>query len=476
MFVERYGLWSDEQKASARDVLRKVEADELGVVRVCFADQHGILRGKTIVASELNSVFTTGCACSSTLLLKDTSHQTIVPVFGEKDPLGLAAFQGAGDVILVPDPSTFRVLPWAPHSGWILCDLYLPSGEPLSLSSRGIMRRALDQLEENNLEFVSGLELEFHLFSLGTDAPMASAPGRPAQAPKVELVNAGYQYLTELRYDALDPLFEKLRTNLQALGLPVRTFEIEFGPSQVEVTLSATAGMQSADNLMLFRSAVKQICRREGYLASFMCRPAFPGAMSSGWHLHQSLRDSKTGNNLFAPTKAGELTEVADHYLAGLLRHAMGATIFAAPTINGYRRFRPNSLAPDRVNWCQDNRGAMIRAIMQTGDPASRLENRVGEPAANPYLYMASQIFSGLSGIAQSASPPPPTTTPYDAGAQLLPRSLAAAVEALRADNWLIEQFGHEFVSTYLAIKEAEIERHRQDVSDWEQREYLELF
>ena len=121
----------------------------------------------------------------------------------------------------------------------------------------------------------------------------------PGPPPQVAPLNHGYQYLTEQRYDVLDPLLEKLRVHLQGLGLPLRSMEVEFGPSQVEVTLGATTGMEPADQMLLFRSATKQIFARAGYLASFMCRPQLPHAASSGWHLHHSIEDAATGRNLF---------------------------------------------------------------------------------------------------------------------------------------------------------------------------------
>ena len=187
--------------------------------------------------------------------------------------------------------------------------------------------------------------------------------------------------------------------------------------------------------MVLFRAAVKQIARRHGLLASFMCRPALPNAMSSGWHLHQSLVEAKTGRNAFAFDHRDVLSTVGKHYLGGLLAHARAAAAFTTPTINGYKRYRPYSLAPDRAIWARDNRGAMIRVLGQPGDPATRLENRVGEPAANPYLYMASQIYSGLDGIARRLDPGPSADTPYEAVAALLPKNLGEALTALRADE-----------------------------------------
>src|SRR6185503_9235006 len=227
--------------------------------------------------------------------------------------------------------------------------------------------------------------------------------GQPGNPPEVELLTTGYQYLTEQRYDLIDPVVQFLRKDLEKLRLPLRSYEIEFGPSQFEFTLGAMPGMASADAMVLFRSAVKQIARRHGYHATFMCRPRLPSVMSSGWHLHQSL--SQDAINAFVPQSEDEaLSPVGKCWLAGLLAHARGATALSTPTINGYKRYRPYTLAPDRVIWGRENRGALIRVVGRPGDAGTRVENRGGEPAANPYLYFASQIHSGMDGIARKLS------------------------------------------------------------------------
>jgi len=161
---------------------------------------------------------------------------------------------------------------------------------------------------------------------------------------------------------------------------------------------------------VLFRSATKQVAQRNGYHATFMCRPRLANIMSSGWHLHQSLRNRNGGNAFADPGQP--LSPVGMHWMAGLLEHASAAAAFSTPTLNGYKRYRPYSLAPDRAIWGHDNRGVMIRALAASGDPATRLENRVGEPAANPYLYMASQVLAGLDGLARKLAPGPRPTRP----------------------------------------------------------------
>jgi glutamine synthetase len=204
-----------------------------------------------------------------------------------------------------------------------------------------------------------------------------------------------------------------------------------------------------------------------------MCRPKLPNVMSSGWHLHQSL--AKGGRNAFMAER-DDLSELGKHYLAGLLAHARGSCAFSTPTINGYKRYRPYSLAPDRLIWGKENRGALMRVVGGPGDRGTRIENRIGEPAANPYLYFASQIYSGLDGMAQRLPLGPSADTPYEAKAELLPRTLTEALEALRKDKVLRDGFGETFVDYYIRMKEAEVARYNLEVSDWEHREYFDLF
>ena len=258
-------------------------------VRFSFADQHGVLRGKTLSASAAGAALERGVTVTSTLLLKDTAHKTVFPAFTPGGGVGMAEMQGAADILMMPDPSTFRVLPWAPDTGWFLCDLQFPDGRPVPFCTRGQLRKALDRLESVGYEFVAGLEVEFHVFKI-TDPRLrpedAGPAGHPARgrAAHHRLPAAHRAQVRPAR--RRDPL---LRDGLAALELPLRSFELEFGPSQLEFTLAPRVGMAAADAMVLLRSAVKQIARRHGYHATFMCRPKLPNVMSSGWHLHQSL-------------------------------------------------------------------------------------------------------------------------------------------------------------------------------------------
>jgi glutamine synthetase len=476
-FVARHGLWSDQQIEAAAQLDELIEERALEVVRLSFPDQHGILRGKTVVAAEASRAMRNGCPITTTLLAKDTSHRTVFPVFTPGGGFGMREMEGGGDFLMLADPLTFRVLPWAPQTGWVLCDIYFDDGAPVPFSTRHLYRRALARLADAGFDYKAGLEVEFHVFKIENPRLDPTDADWPGEAPQVSFISPGYQYLTETRFDQIEPILEIVRRGVVALGLPLRSVEIELGPSQCEFTFQPEIGLAPADSMMLFRSAVKQICRRHGYHASFMCRPRLPNTLASGWHLHQSLRDRRHGANAFAPTGQGEfLSPTGRAFLGGLLKHARAAAAFATPTINGYKRYRAYALAPDRVSWGRDNRGAMVRVIGNRGDAGTRLENRVGEPAANPYLYMASQIVAGLDGIARHLDPGPSADTPYEAAAPLLPRSLAEALAALRQNTCFAEAFGQGFIDYYLRIKEFELARYRAEVTEWEQKEYFELF
>jgi glutamine synthetase len=481
-FVQRHGLWTDEQARRAKAVAQTIKTQKLELVRFSFPDQHGVLRGKTVVAAEAVGLMQSGVTMTTTLLAKDTSHKTVYPVFTAGGGFAMEEMQGAGDFVMVADPDTFQVLPWAPHTGWLLCDIYFPNGKRVPFSSRQVLRDALTRLAGEGYDFLAGLEVEFHLFKLENPRLDPADATWPPRAPEVSLLNQGYQYLTESRFDQLDAALEPIRRGIEALGMPLRSLEVELGPSQCEFTFRPQSAMDAADTMILFRAAVKQIARRNGMLVSFMCRPGLPNLFSSGWHLHQSLLARKGGRNAFAGDEREGLSATGVHYLAGLLAHAHAAAVFTTPTVNGYKRYRPYALAPDRAIWARDNRGVMVRVFGQPGDPATHLENRVGEPAANPYLYIASQIYAGLDGIAARSDPGPSADTPYETKAPGLPKNLGEAVSALRQSDVFRQAFGDAFVDYFAHIKEAEFTRFtaetggEADVTAWEHNEYFDLF
>jgi glutamine synthetase len=207
--------------------------------------------------------------------------------------------------------------------------------------------------------------------------------------------------------------------------------------------------------------------------------------MASGWHLHHSLVDLRNGANAFcrdrplpgsAPADAQHtLSATGAHWLAGLLAHARALAVFGTTTVNGFGRFAPRALAPRAVLWGRDNRGAMLRVIGAAGDADTRIENRIGEPAANPYLYIASQIVAGLDGLQRQLTAPPASDDPYADDALMLPTTLGAALDALAADDLASNAWDAGFLASFVAAKRSELTRHAaaEDPHDWQRREYF---
>lgn len=474
-FIDKYDLWSDVQRDAAKSSVDQVRINDLTSVRISFPDQHGILRGKTLTPHDYDVSLRNGMEFPYDILAFDTANSPAFPLFDSRGVFGFPEM--TGNVLLVPDPSTFRILPWTEGTGWVLADMYFNNGKPVPFASRSVLQKVLKDLEDRGLEYVSGLEIEWYITKLEDPMLEPEQSGRPPDPPRVSAVAHGFQYMSENRNDEIDSILQILRKHIVKLGLPLRSIEDEWGPGQVEFTFDPQRGINSADAMVLFRSAAKQICRRHGYLASFMCQPKLPNFYSSGWHLHQSVMNKDKSSNVFtSATDKEPISEFCRHFIGGLIELAAPSAVFTTPTINGYKRFKPYSLAPTNATWGIENRAAMIRVIDGHG-PSARLENRVGEPAANPYLYMASQIVAGLHGVDHEVNPTSPSEMPYEETDHApLPRSLMDAVEALKKDSIFRERIGDAFIDYIIAMKESEIGRYLTHVSDWEHREYFEFF
>ena len=474
-FIRKHQLYDKQAEEKTNQIIARVKEAGLHSVRVLFADQHGVMRGKTLMPDQLPSLFEQGMALPSSLLIKDIANRTVMDVWSG-EATGLAGMAGLGDILLVPDPDRFFELPHAPGIGWLQADIWHSDGTPSPLDTRRLARQQADQLAGCGLSLSVGLEVEAHIFRIEGEHLAAADATQPGRPPEISLVHQGWQLASEQRLDSLEPVFAIIRQCCAGLGLPLRTLEAEFGPSQIEMTFGVREAIQAADDMVLLRAALRQALARQGWLISFMCRPALPNCFSAGWHLHQSLSD-KAGKNLFIPQTGQQLSQTAGHWLAGLLAHGREMAIFAAPTLTGYKRYQPHSLAPDRLAWGLDNRGAAFRLIAAAGDAASRIENRTGEPAANPYLYIASQIASGLDGLQQERPCPPVSQNAYaDETAEKLPANLAEALQLMQESIFVQAAFGDIFVAAYGAVKAGELARFNSHVTDFEQQHYLTAF
>lgn len=490
-FIRRHGLWTGEQEREAAELPRRVERENLHLVRAAWPDTHGAVRAKALTPPSFAAALRDGHNVNVATATLDASGGRVFASFTRGGGMGIEAMTGSPNLVWVPDPATFRVLPWAPGVGWVLGDTYFGDGSPFPFSTRAVLARQAARLAGREMRLMAGVEIEWYLGRVLDDrlGPAETArQGHPARPVPTAPVEPGFSYHGESNLDLMQPVMSEIVLACRALGLKLRSIENEFGPGQVECTFAADDAMRAADDCVLFRAAVRQICRRRGLMASFMCLPAVEGFYASGWHLHQSLVEAATGRNLFTPEAGpGPLSLAGTSFLAGLLAHAAAASPFATPTINGYRRFRPNSLAPDRAGWGYDHRGAMLRVLGGPGDPATRLENRAAEPAANPYLLIAAQIAAGLDGLDRGLDPPPPDDEPYAADRERLPADLAASLAALDGAGVFRDAFGAPFVEYFIDLKRAEIARFERSggdgagapvngVTEWERNEYFDFF
>lgn len=285
-FIEQHGLWTEAQKNAAAEVLRKIEKAGLQMIRLSWPDQYGLLRGKMLSVAALKSAFSSGSEITMAPFFFDTASSIVFNPFSADGGFGTSELAGSPNVVMVPDPTTFRILPWADRTGWLLADLYMTSGRPFPLSPRAIYKKALRELEGLGYDFQAGLEVEWYLTRIVDpclEPETLGGPGTPAAPPKVMPVAKGYSYLLENHLDEVEPIMAEVRHHLLAMGMPLRSIEDEWAPSQMETTFDVMTGLDVADTMVLFRNAVKQICRRRGYLASFMCKPAIQGFYASGW-------------------------------------------------------------------------------------------------------------------------------------------------------------------------------------------------
>jgi len=477
-FVEEFGLWDDRQAAAAERV--EVELAEVDLVRVVFCDPHGLARSKTVPADMFRSVLRNGMDFSAGPFVFDTGHAVAVDFLSDPG-VGVGELAGAGDFVLVPDPRTFQVLPGSePRTGWVLGDEFLRDGSPHPLASRNVLRRVCAEYAGRDLAPVIGLEIEWYLTRLlpGPPGNAGNGFGLQGPAPLVEAVNAGYQFNLDSFYSSVAPVADPLAGMLMALGLPLRSLEHESGPGQMETTFSPMLALDAADAMLLFRTQVKQFCARRGYHASFMTLPRLDGFDPSGWHLHQSVTSTKTGGNVFADDSApGSISAAGEAYVDGLLTSGRDLCLLSVPTVNGYRRLAPEfTLSPTTADWRFEDRSVMVRVL--SSGVSTHVENRIGEPCANPYLTIAAQLSAGLAGITAQ--------TRVSGSYPALPGSLREALAAFRAGEPAEKLLGAPLKACLLKLKESEAARFDAwcaeeqppsgAVTEWEHREYFRVF
>ncbi|HET9895087.1 MAG TPA: glutamine synthetase family protein [Streptosporangiaceae bacterium] len=486
-FVSQFGIWDAGQLALAERI--EAALGEVDLVRVAFCDPHGLARSKTVTAATFATVLRNGMDFSAGPFLFDTGHAVAVDFLADPG-VGVSEIAGAGDFVLVPDPRTFQVLPGTgtgpdsrPRTAWVLGDEYLRDGTPHPLACRAVLRRVCAEYSWRDLAPVIGLEVEWYLTRMlgGPPANVGNGFGLQGRAPIVEAVNGGYQFNLDSYYDSVAGIADPLAVRLLALGLPLRTMEHESGPGQLETTFSPMLAMDAADAMLLFRTQVKQFCARRGYHASFMTLPRLDSFDASGWHLHQSVTSTKTNKNIFAEetARASAVSAQGEAYIEGLLARAREFCLLSVPTVNGYRRLGPEfTLSPTLANWRVEDRSVMVRVL--SGGSSAHVENRIGEPCANPYLAIAAQLSAGLDGLTGGTESSPARSYPA------LPGSLREALDAFSASERAERLLGAPLAACLRKLKESEAARFgawcaaeeppADQVTEWEHREYFGVF
>jgi glutamine synthetase len=425
------------------------------VVRLQYADLHGICRGKDIPASAFEHAVEDGIGFVEAIMTVDLRHNVV------------AGFErGFPDLIARPDVSTLRRLPWQPEVAACIVDLVdVETNEPSGLDPRGVLKRVLSEYAGLGLHPVVGPELEFYLFAPDPADPRGYSPYAVQDSP---VYTVGH---------VADPkgTLSRMLDAAVAFGLDAIAAAHEYGRSQYEINLRHSAALESADRAFRYKYLVKEMAARDGLLATFMGKP-LNGDEGSGFHLHVSLVDEEGTNRCEDADHPTGLSPATRHFLAGVIEHAPAMMVFFNPTVNAYRRITAEALVPTRACWGHDHRMTLVRVPHERG-AATRLEFRLGDGAANIYLAYTAALAAGLDGIRRELEPPPPVEgflyeLPEEEQGAPLPATFDAALEALAADEVLTAALGDRLIDTFRAIKAVEFERYRTWVTDWEFAEY----
>jgi len=439
---------------------RLLETQGIDVVRLIFADLLGITRSKDLLVSQLERAAAHGPAfCQGTWVT--TTRGGVLDGEGSMT-------DGLPDMVSKLDTDTIRPLPWVPGVAYAIADIDNPDGTRSEVAPRAVLRSVLDEFDAIGLTPVCGPELEFY-FARRTD-----------DGGWERLLNkAGRVYTTGSAVDP-DGTYLHLLRMLDQLNIGAFAGNHEFCPSQYEINLWHSEAMDAADRTFLFKSAVKDVCASRGILGTFLGKP-WNDEGGSGFHLHFSLTDA-AGLNLMHDGEDG-LSDTALAMIAGVIEHAPAIAAFTNPTVNAYKRLGPDTLAPYRSNWGYDNRSTMIRIPPERGQ-GTRLELRIGDGSANPYVVIAVVLAAALDGIKRGLTPPPVSEgwAYEDQARPVLPMSLTEALDALQADDGLRSYLGSSFIDIFTTMKRDEVERYEAEVPDpstrdtttWELEEYIE--
>ncbi|HXQ31649.1 MAG TPA: glutamine synthetase family protein [Steroidobacteraceae bacterium] len=427
-------------------------------VEAIIPDMAGVARGKVVPAEKY--IEEEGMRLPESIFL-----QTVTGEYPEDES---AISPSEIDIVLKADPTTIRVVPWAAEpTAQVIHDCFYGDGRPVPMAPRYVLRRVLDLYAGHGWEPVIAPELEFFLVepNIDSDYPLKPPIGRSGR-PEI-----GRQSYSIAAVNEFDPLFDDVYAFCEAQEIEIDTLIHEAGAAQMEINLLHGDALNLADQAFMFKRTAREAALRHKMYATFMAKPHAkePG---SAMHLHQSIVDVKTRQNVFSAAD-GSPTSLFFSHIAGLQRYLPAAMSLFAPNVNSYRRTTPHNSAPINVHWGYDNRTAGLRVPMSS-PAARRVENRCGGADANSYLAMAASLACGYLGMVEGLKPTEPISgSAYDLPFQL-PRTLAEALRLLRECRPLVDLFGERFVVAFSAVKESEHEAFLQVISAWE-REHLLL-
>ena len=433
-----------------KDVIKIVREMDVSFVQFWFTDVLGILKSFSVTPSELEEGLEEGMG------------------FDGSSIEGFARIEES-DMIAMPEPETFQLLPWRPKErpvARVFCDILKPDGSHYEGDPRYVLKRVVKKIAENGYKAFMGPELEFFFFENNTTPKIIDKGG----------------YFDNRPLDMGGDLRREIIFSLQDMGIRVEYSHHEVAPSQHEIDLRYDEALVMADKTMTYRIVVKEVARKNGFYATFMPKPLF-GENGSGMHVHQSLFKGNH-NAFYEPQDQYNLSELAKSYIAGILTHAREIAAVTNQWVNSYKRLVPGYEAPVYISWARRNRSAMVRVPMYKPgkEEATRIEFRSPDPACNPYLAFAVMIAAGLKGIEENYVLPDPIEKDiYEmdedarrrAGIVSLPGNLFEALQEVETSELVKETLGDHIFNKFLENKRIEWDRYMTHVSQYEIEKYL---